>query len=147
MLPFDFPEIHKIINRVSAIKLNSSIFGKVIQAVLGVVMCITLLASLTIVVLSSYGYNSLNVAVAVLCICGSTIILAVGLLIFVFIRLMRFAEKYPYVAAFNGGQLLLHERLVHAKDKADSVESIMLADTPVLQFPDTNDSESEVEHG
>jgi len=56
---------------------------------------------------------------------GIAILSLIGVFIFVFIRLIQYAEKNPYFAIFNGGQLLLHERLIHSKNKEDTIDAAL----------------------
>ena len=131
MFAFDPKEIHKIIDRASTIKLNGSIFNTVFHC-----LSILIIGIVSALCLAEHSI-----------LCGIILGSIIGLFLVAFCGLLWFANKQPYIAVFNGGQLLLHERMIHTKNKTDLVESMETEDTPVPLLSDVNTPESEVVHG
>src|SRR5213080_2866878 len=88
-------EFSELLERISKVKLRGGVVGKV---------SIVLIVLILVIGAIAYHLNALWVSVAAI------VLLAILTLVLLF-RLIRFAERNPHAALFEGAEFLVHEQM------------------------------------
>lgn len=117
-------DLEKILESVKTVRLSGGIFGK--TTLLLVVLCISVATVCFKIATWWFGM--------------ALMLPLMGIITYALKRCLDFAEKNPYAAIMEGSELLIHERIVHARKNV----AVISPTEPILDHESPTPIESEV---